>query len=534
VSSLTGTGKLIRLILRRDRVLTPIWVLWMAVIPISFISTYDKLYPTAADRLSYAKTSGSNPVFLALYGPLPNTSLGGIVAQRVGAIPIFVGLISLLTVIRHTRTEEQAGRRELLGSTVVGRHAGLAAALIVTMAANLVLALIMGAGMGGKLPASGAWALALSFAAAGWAFAAIGGVAAQLTENAGSARGLAISVLGGSVLLAIAGDLNGEGSTLSWLAWLSPLGWVRRMHPFANERWWILALALILVVVAAVAAVALSARRDVGSGILPARLGPAAASRRLRSSLALAWRLHQTLLLGWIIAFIVLGAVFGGIAEGIGDLMKDNQALKDLVTRIGGQKGLIDGYLASTMGLLGLIASAYGIQATLRLRAEEEAARAEYLLATSVSRVRWVASHLIFSAIGPAVVLAFAGVSAGLAHGANTGDIGGEVPRVLGGAMLQLPAVWVLTGLAVALFGLLPRMASAGAWAVLGLFLMLTLFGQGLQLNQGLLDISPFTHIPRIPGGDFSLMPVIWLLVISVLLTAAGLAGARRRDLGAA
>lgn len=534
MSSLTGTRKLSRLVLRRDRFLMPIWVLWMSVIPISFISTYDKLYPTAADRLEYARTSGTNPVFLALYGPLPDTSLGGIVAQRVGAVPIFIGLISLLTVIRHTRTEEQAGRRELLGSTVVGRHAGLAAALIVTMAADLVLALIMGGGMGGKLPSSGAWALALSFAAVGWAFAAIGGVAAQLTENAGSARGIAIGVLGGSVLLAIAGDLNGEDGALSWLAWLSPIGWARRIHPFADNRWWVLLLFLGLVVAATVAAVSLSARRDVGSGILPARLGPAEASQRLRGALGLAWRLHRTLLLGWIIAFAVLGLVFGGIAEGIGDLMKDNQSLKDLFSRMGGQQALIDAYLASMMGLLGLIASAYGIQATLRLRAEEEGGRAEYLLATSVSRVRWVAAHLAFSIIGPAVVLAVAGVTAGLAHGANTGDVGGQLPRILGGAMLQLPAVWVLTGLAVALFGLLPRAASVGAWGVLAVFFMLGQFGSALDLGQGVLDLSPFTHVPHVPGGHFTAIPLVWLLAIAVVLTAVGLAGTRRRDLGAA
>lgn len=534
MSSLTGTRKLMRLALRRDRVLMPVWVLWMSLIPISFVSTYQKTFPTAADRLHYAHTSGTNPVFLALYGPLPNSSLGGIVAQRAGAIPIFIGLISILTVIRHTRTEEQSGRRELLGSTVVGRHAGLAAALILTMIANLLLGVIMAAGMGGKLPHPGAWALGLSFTAVGWAFGAIGGVAAQLTENAGSARGIAISILGGSTLLAIVGDLNGENGTLGWLAWLTPLGWARRMHPFASERWWILLLFLALTAVASVVAVALSARRDVGAGIFPARLGPANAAARLRSSLALAWRLHRTLLLGWIIAFAVMGLVFGGVTEGIGDLMKDNQSLKDIFSRIGGQKGLMDAYLAAMMGVLGLIASAYGIQATLRLRSEEEGGHAEYLLATSVSRVRWVAGHLVFSILGPAVVLAVAGVTAGIAHGANVGDIGGQVPRVLGGAMLQLPAVWVLTGLAVALFGLLPRIASWGAWAVLALFFMLGQFGEALKLNHNVVDVSPFTHIPKIPGGDFSATPLIWLLAIAVVLTAAGLAGSRRRDLGAA
>jgi ABC-2 type transport system permease protein len=100
--------------------------------------------------------------------------------------------------------------------------------------------------------------------------------------------------------------------------------------------------------------------------------------------------------------------------------------------------------------------------------------------------------------------------------------------------MLQLPAVWVLTGVAIALFGLLPRVAAAVSWTVLAVLFTLTLFGQGLGLNQHVLDISPFVHIPRIPGGHFSAMPLIWLLAIAVLLGAVGMTGARRRDLGAA
>ncbi|WP_131742869.1 ABC transporter permease [Actinomadura roseirufa] len=533
MSPLTGTGKLIRLILRRDRWLMPAWMVWVALIPVSFVSSYRDLYPTAADRLKYAATSGTNPTFLAMYGPLPDTSLGGIVAQRVGIIPVAVGLVALLTVIRHTRTDEQAGRREMLAATVVGRHAGLAAALIVTMTANLLVALLVGLGLSNDLPAGGAFAIGLGFAAAGCAFAAIGGVAAQLTENAGSARGIAIGALGGFFLIRLAADTGGSDNALSWLSWLSPLGWVTRLSPFAHDRFWVLALAAAFTAVAVWAAFALSARRDIGLGILPARLGPAEASPGLRTPLALAWRLHRGLLLGWLIAFVVLGGIFGGIAEGVGDLMKDNDTLRDMFARIGGQKGLIDTYLASVMGTVGLVASAYAIQAALRLRAEEEVLRAEYLLATSVSRTKWVVSHLVFSALGPVAALAVAGLTAGLVHGANTGDIGHQVPRVLGGAMIQLPAVWVLSGLTLALFGLLPRIAVA-AWGALALFFMLGQFGEALQLDQSLLDLSPFTHVPRTPGGDVSVTPLAWLLAIALALTAAGLAGVRRRDVGAA
>jgi ABC-2 type transport system permease protein len=33
-----------------------------------------------------------------------------------------------------------------------------------------------------------------------------------------------------------------------WLSWLSPLGWMQQLRPFADERWWVLLLAVALIV----------------------------------------------------------------------------------------------------------------------------------------------------------------------------------------------------------------------------------------------------------------------------------------------
>src|SRR4029450_2455941 len=119
MNTLAGTGGLVRLILRRDRVLLPLWVLLLALIPISYVSPFADLYPTAAARQQYADNAG----FTTLYGRLSGTSLGEFLTWRLGFVPVMVGLLSLLTVIRHTRTEEEPGRRELLGATVGGGHA---------------------------------------------------------------------------------------------------------------------------------------------------------------------------------------------------------------------------------------------------------------------------------------------------------------------------------------------------------------------------------------------------------------------------
>ncbi|MFI0483767.1 ABC transporter permease [Actinomadura sp. 9N215] len=531
MTALVGTGGLVRLILRRDRFLLPAWVIAFAVIPMGFVGATDNLYPEAADRLHYADTTGTNPTFLALYGPLYDTSLGAIIAQRSGFIPVVVGLISALTVVRHTRTEEEAGRRELLGATVTGRGAGLAAALIVTMAANLVLALLLTAGLTAQdLPLAGSLALGLQLAAAGCLFAAVAGVTAQLSEGAGAARGIALAALGAAFAIRMAADVGGKDSGLTWLGWASPFGWTNRMRAFGGERWWTLALVAALIAVLVAAAGALQARRDVGAGILPPKLGPVAASVRLSGPFGLGWRLQSRPMYGWLAGFAALGVIFGALAKGIEDMVEDNPELEEIFTKIGGQSGITDAYFASVMSILGIIVAAYAVSAALRLRTEESGQRAEPLLATATGRLRWASSHLVFALLGPAVALAVSGTAAGLTHGLNAGDVGGELPRVFGAAMAQLPAVWLVAAIALALFGLAPRLTAGGAWAAVGLFGAISMFGPSLDLSEGVMDVSPFTHIPKI-GQNFAVMPLVWLAAIAAVLAVLGMVGFRRRDL---
>lgn len=529
---MNGTWQLVRLILRRDRVIMPVWVLFVALVPVSYVATIDGLFPTAAEKARYAATSATNAGFVALYGRLFGSSIGELVAWRAGFIPVVIGLAVILTVIRHTRTDEEAGRRELVGSLVVGRHAGLAAALIASCGASLVLGLVLAGAMAGQdMPGAGSLALGLEMAAAGWVFAAVAAVAAQLTAAAGTARGIAITVLGVCFVFRVVGDVSGmTDGPLAWLTGLSPFGWVQAIRPYGDDRFWPVLVAVAATVVITAAAVVLSGRRDVGAGLVPPRPGPEVG--RLGSPLGLAWRLHRGLLAGWTGGFAALGVVLGYLAEGVGDLVGDNQAMKDVFARLGGASGLIDAYLAGMTGFFGLIAGAYAIQAMLRARAEETAGRAEPVLATATGRLRWTGSHLLFSLLGPAVVLLAAGLAMGVTHGLNVRDVGGELPRLLAGTLVQLPAVWILSAVTVLVFGLLPRI-TALAWVALAVCFLVSLVGQAAGLDQWALDISPFTHLPKLPGGHVTALPLVVLLVVAAAGTVVGLTGFRRRDLPA-
>jgi len=527
---ITGTWPLIRLALRRDRIRLPIWLVLLVLIPSVTPPSFAALFPTDAARASYAAGLAANPALVSIQGPIYGTDLGALSAARVLTITaVLVALLSVLTVIRHTRAEEEAGRRELLGATVVGRHAGLAAALTIVVGCDVLVAAGVTAGfVGAGLPFAGSVAAGLALASAGVVFAAVAAVAAQLTESARAATGIGLAALGATYVLRAAGDTG----SAPWLSWVSPLGWPALVRPFTGERWWVLALAVAVAVALGAVAFALSARRDLAAGVLPARLGPAAASPALGGPLALAWRLQRGGLLGWTAGFVLAGAAFGGVAQGIEALLESSPDTIELLRQLAGGGDLVDVFLAAEFGILGLLASAFAITATLRLRSEETDGRAEVVLSTAVGRVRWASSHLLVALLGPTLALLGAGVAAGLVRGVAVGDVAGQVPRLVGGALAQVPAVWVLAGLALALFGVLPQWV-VGAWGVLVTFLLFGQFGRLLQLPQWVLNLSPFTHLPRtLDGGAIAVAPLLWLLVVAAALVTVGLVGFRRRDVG--
>ncbi|MBF8187163.1 hypothetical protein ITP53_15740 [Nonomuraea sp. K274] len=366
MNAFTGTGRLIRLVLRRDRGLLPVWMLFGSMVPLAFVAAFTGAYPTEAARQAYYETSVHTRAFTVAYGALNGPSLGELVAWRSGAVIWTVALFALLTVIRHTRTEEEAGRRELIGATTVSRHAELAAALIVTCTASLVLGMMSALGLIGQgLPVAGSLAHGFGLATAGCVFAAIGAVAAQFTTGAGGARAIGISVLGLAIVLRGVGDVavqSGDGP--AWVSWLTPLGWAERLRPYGGERWWVLA--LVAVALLTWLAVALSARRDLGNGMFQARLGPAGAAPGLRSPLALAWRLHRGPLAARTAGLALIGIAVGGMSQSLGALMDDSgPAAREALARIGGPGTLVDQFLNPMMTVLGVVCAGFGQMAAL-------------------------------------------------------------------------------------------------------------------------------------------------------------------------
>ncbi|WP_020134451.1 ABC transporter permease [Streptomyces sp. 351MFTsu5.1] len=520
MTSLTGTGLLLRFHLRRDRLTIPVWVAVNALMVLSMPSTLEGLYGTGAERADLLGQVAANSSFRALIGPAFGDSLGALTAWRVGVYAgALAAVMSLLIVVRHTRDEEESGRQELISSGVVGRRASLTAALLTAATANAVLALLVTAGLAGR-GAAGALALGLGLGAVGMLFATAAAIVAQLTESARLARGLTAAVLGAAFVLRAAGDAaTTDGSSVP--TWLSPLGWLSQLRPFAGERWWVLGLFAAAVGAQGALAYVLAGRRDVGMSFLPTRPGPA--SGRLGTAGALAWRLQRGAVLGWSTGFFLAGVVYGGLTDGVADLVGDNERAREIFERMGGQSGITDAFLASMTGMLGLVAALYVVAAVLRLHGEETSGRAEPLLANPVGRLRWASGHLVIAFAGSALIMLLAGLGFAVGYGK-------EVGPVLGACLVQVAGVWVIGGVTVLLYGVAPRIAPL-AWAVAGAVLLIGWVGPALDAPRAVLDLSPFGHLPKLPGGAMEWGPVLVLLALAAALVTGGLAGLRRRDL---
>jgi ABC-2 type transport system permease protein len=524
-----GTAAMIRLILRRDRIIMPLLIMFMVLFVVFVASSFINLYSDEAVRMAFYLQMKNNPTVVSLLGSLLDPSIGGLTAWRIGfPASLFMGLISVFLIVRHTRSEERKGRLELLNSAKVGRQAVLSAAFITTFGVNLIIAVLMGLGlMAQGLDAYSSMVLGMSLAAFGCLFAAISGVAVQLTESSGDARYLMAGLLVAFFMVRIFGWDDGD---YAWVSWLSPYGWVHHIGPFAEDKTWIFTLFLALTAGLTVLALWLSSLRDLGSGIITQRPGPARASKSLHSSLALAWRLHRGMLLFWVIIFALMGIMLGFTVQTITDMITTNPQFVNLILQLGGNAGVTDSYFTMILAFLSELFAFYTIMATLKLHSQESKKYSEMVLTSSVSRSQWAVSNLVFAVLAPALVLIILALSMGLSYGLMTNNLSDFTIRILGAALMYLPAIWLFTGISMALFGLKPRLASL-SWAALAMIVIIDLLGQFLDISQWILNISPFTQVPHLLAGDTIETPLILLLAVAVLFILIGVLAYQRRDI---
>ena len=505
------------------------WIITLPVVAGISASASVSLFSTRESIISAGQGINLSQALVALFGRVYDVASIGAVStiKLVGFGAVFVALFCSTLVVRHTRGDEEAGRRELVGSARVAREAPVVAALIVLTGAIVILAVAtVIALVVGKLPFDGSVTFALGWAGCGLFFGALAAFAAQLSITSRGANMISVGVIAVAYVLRAIGDV--ASGPWQWIRWLSPFAWSQQMRPYASDRWWPLALLIVGALVIALSAVRIESQRDIGLGLIAQRPGPARASRALRSPLSLTWRLHGGATWAWLFGFAFYGAITGVLTLSVHTFLNSKTAI-EFIKRLGGLRGVTDAFLVVEFRYAAMIVAAFSIQAMLRLHTGEVDGHAEKVLANPISRWRYCAGDLTMSLAGSIALLVTMGLAAGAAY-ALSAHHAVELPRLLAAAAVEIPAVWLIAGAALLVVAYLPHL-TATAWALLAGVVVLGEVGPLLKLNHWVLDLSPFTHISKLPGGTVEWTSLLVILALALGAVGLGLVGFRRRDL---
>ncbi len=529
LSAFTGTRALFKLFLRRDRFWLPLWIVLPAILGLFVAATFSAM----ADQGMYSVLNefDKDPLVSAILGPVMSFDLAGAMVWRgASQMALVLAIGSLLTVIRHTRTDEETGRSELIRAYEVGPYASMTAALSLTIAGNLVSGVLIALSviaLGGEV--AGSFVFGATMSASGCFFAGIGSLGVQLRENSGSAKGIGLAVAGLGIIMMI---LNNAGGGDTVLKWISPMAWQRVTRPFAGNYGWSLMYFTAMAAVPIVISYVLSTRRDLGAGVLPSRPGPSEADPHFSSTFALAWKLHKKGFFGWMICILLYIIVFSAFSPGLAQ----SGGISGWLSSLGGtdwteQAGLGYVFISITIYLASLAVAVYAMSSVLLIKSEENEGRAELLVDKQISRTGWMCSHLIVTALCSAGLLLAMGIAGGLTYGLVSSDLSNGFWNIFLMNVSKIPPVWILLGVTALLYGLWPRVTSL-SWVAWLAFILLELGWEAQIVDWSLLQISPFSYVHyTIDIAHLPLFPLVCLVCISVLLTGIGLLGFRNRDI---
>jgi len=543
-----NTGRLVRFMLRRERLIATIWIIILVLFSMVLAPGLDTM---SVDDEARAQIAGifDNPIMVSMMGPAYGDSTGALYSGMMLLwYLIAVAVMNIFLAVRHTRADEETGRAEVVRSLPVGRLAGINATMFTALIINTILALSTGLGLAltqtPTMDFAGCMLYGAVSGAAGLVFAAITLVFCQLSQSTSGAVGLSFLSLGVFYMLRAFGDIDSDFEILSWL---SPLGLASRAKTFAGNS--IVPLFIMLIAAAAIAALAykLNSMRDLGQGFIPAKPGRSSAAESLLSPFGLSFRLLRKMIIIWLIIMFSLGGSYGTIIGDIGTYVSNMPQYleiiglpEEVVATLTDEQmtELTDEYadmiieyfgvfITSMMTLIGLIPV---MLAATRLRAEEKEGRLEHILSRAVSRKKYIVGFVSIAFVVSALMQL--ATAAGLYLVAATGE---KNPFSFGGLLKAyisyVPAMWLIISAAILLIGFLPKISGA-IWGYYGVVCFLVFIGgmPGL-LPEWLTYISPMKFIPQLPLEEFSLSVMLIMTGLSIMLTVIGVIGYGKRDM---
>jgi ABC-2 type transport system permease protein len=536
VSRLYGLGSIYAKTMRDSRLAFIVAAGLLGGLSLVMGAAISTVFPTPESRLEVDKLiGGMPPQMVDFFGkPVGLGTLGGYLTWKYGLI--FVLATSLWSILGLSSTlagEASRGSLDIVATTPFGKrrialekvaaHLTVVVLALAFMAAMITLSsnAFGDAALGDPISALQAIGFALWLGCVALFFGGMAFALAPLLGRAGAAgvAGIALALL-----------WTVHGLDAGPLAVLSPFRWLENHIPLVGQfDWPALALVGITGFVFLAIGVELFARRDlrvtVGIGLpqLPADVlgvrGP--------TSRAFGEQLPRSI--WWGLGLGVMGALLASLVGPMSaQLAGDANLLKVLQTVFPGfDLTSAGGFLQVFVELFFIAAGFAAATLVSKWASDETGGRLEEVLATPLTRVRWLVSGAIAAFIGVAIItLIFAlGVAGGSASGGATAGT-----ALLGSLSLGLYAA-ALIGVGIAVGGIWRTSLAAEVVALLVVATyLLDLLAPPLNLPDWVHQLALTAHFGQPMLGQWDIVGVVACLVLAVGGVTLGAWGLARRD----
>jgi ABC-2 type transport system permease protein len=508
------------------------WGLASAVVVFSSAATYQAAYSSAAQRLALAASLESNSGLSALFGPARDLdTVWGFTAWRsIGLLTIVGGVWGVLAGARLLRGEEDAGRWELVLAGVTSRTRAAAAGIVAGWAglaavwSGTVLGVLVTLSVA-ALPLGSVVAVAVAILAPG---ACTMSVTVLLGQVVGTRRGAARAgavFFAAAYLLRVVSIAAGPG----WLGWLTPFGWVDRLHPLSGLAPAPACALLALLLVAVAGTLWLAGKRDLGAGLWqPApRRRPSTGLLRTPETFAV----HETLpaLLAWCVGLAAVCTVLGLVSRSVATAVMHSATIRNLVDRLGAVTAGSRLFLGLAMTIVISAVAFAGATFASALETAETKRLLEPMLSSPVTRTRWLVGRLLVGSAGLAALGALIGASLWLATAATGAPI--AIATMLNAGANTVPVALFVLGIGALVFGIVPRAAPAVAYGLVAWSFLVELVGALASAPNWLMDLSLLHHVAVAPAAAPRWNVNLILVAVGLAAAAAGTGTFRRRDI---
>jgi ABC-2 type transport system permease protein len=495
-----------------------------------------QIFPTPAARLEVDKLIAAMPASMVnLFGkPVGLGTLGGYMTWKYGAIFAMGTILWSITALSATlASEARRGSLDLVVTTPLGKqrialeklagHLTLlwATMLILGVAATVGSSIFGNAALGDQIPLSGGLAFGLWIGSLAMFFGGLAFLLAPVLGRAGSGGIAAIAML----VLWLANGVTGLDS----LAVLSPFRWTSNHIPLVGMFDWVpVAATFALGVVFMAGGVVLFVRRDLGVTAGIRMPGLPAGILGTRGPIARAFGDMLPRSMAWGIGLLLFGAMLASLVAPMADQIKGDPSFLKTFEQI-----FPNFDLASTGGWLQLfsefmfIAVGFaGATFVSKWASDETDDRLEVLLATPMTRTRWVVAGGVAALLATVIITVMFALGMGL--GATPGGID-ATQSMLGTATLGLFTA-AIVGIGFAIGGL---WRTSIAPEIAALFVVATylvnLLAPALGL-PGVHQLALTAHLGQPMLGVWDPAGIVVCLVLAVGGIALGAWGMARRD----